>query len=73
MGILGVWLWEFKGCGYVVGILEVGLCYGYLKGVVMFLYLRGVAMLWVFKGVVMLWVFMVCGYALKCPLHNHIT
>jgi hypothetical protein len=34
-------LWVFKGCGYVMGILEVLLCYGYLKGV---------AMLWVFKG-----------------------
>ena len=34
-------LWVFKGCGYVMGILEVLLCYGYLKGV---------AMLWVFQG-----------------------
>ena len=36
-----VMLWVFKGCGYVMGILEVWLCYGYLRGVVM---------LWVFKG-----------------------
>ena len=36
-----VMLWVFKVCGYVMGILEVWLCYGYLKGVVM---------LWVFKG-----------------------
>ena len=36
-----VMLWVFKGCGYIMGILEVWLCYGYLKGVVM---------LWVFKG-----------------------
>ena len=36
-----VMLWVFKGCGYVMGILEVWLYYGYLKGVVM---------LWVFKG-----------------------
>jgi hypothetical protein len=34
-------LWVFKRCGYVLGILEVWLYYGYLKGVVM---------LWVFKG-----------------------
>ena len=48
-------LWEFKGCGYAMGIqrgcyvmciLGVWLCYGYLRGVVM---------LWVFKG---------CGYAM---------
>ena len=45
-----------------MGILEVWLCNGYLKGMVMFLYLRGVVMLWVFKGVVMQWVFKVCGY-----------
>jgi hypothetical protein len=48
-------LWEFKGCGYVIGISGVWLCYGYLRGVVM---------LWVFKGVVMLWIFKVCGYAM---------
>ena len=48
-------LWVFKGCGYFMGILEVWLCYGYLKGVVM---------LWVFKGVVMLWVFKGCGYGI---------
>ena len=34
-------LWVFKGCGYVMGIWGMLLCYGYLKGVVMF---------WVFKG-----------------------
>jgi hypothetical protein len=34
-------LWVFKGCGYVMGILGVWLCYGYLGCVVM---------LWVFKG-----------------------
>ena len=34
-------LWVFKGCDYVMGILDLWLCYGYLKGVVM---------LWVFKG-----------------------
>jgi hypothetical protein len=28
-------LWVFKGCGYVMGIQEVWLCYGYLSGVVM--------------------------------------
>jgi hypothetical protein len=28
-------LWVFKGCGYVMDILEVWLYYGYLKGVVM--------------------------------------
>jgi hypothetical protein len=34
-------LWVFKGCGYVMGIYGMWLCYGYLRGVVM---------LWVFKG-----------------------
>jgi hypothetical protein len=34
-------LWVFKGCGYVMGISGVWLCYGYLRDVVM---------LWVFKG-----------------------
>jgi hypothetical protein len=53
-----------------MAILEVWLCYGYLKGVAMFLYLRGVVMLWVFKGVVMLWVFKVCGYAKPHPLNT---
>ena len=34
-------LWVFKGCGYVMCIEGVCLCYGYLRGVVM---------LWVFKS-----------------------
>jgi hypothetical protein len=34
-------LWVFKGCGYVMDILEMWLCYGYLRVVVM---------LWEFKG-----------------------
>ena len=33
-------LWVFKGCGYVMCIQEVWLCYGYLSDVVM---------LWVYK------------------------
>ena len=28
-------LWVFKGCGYVMGIQGVWLCYGYLSDVVM--------------------------------------
>ena len=58
-------LWEFKGCGYVMGIYGVWLCYGYLRCVVM---------LWVFLGVwlcygylryvVMLQVFKGCGYVM---------
>jgi hypothetical protein len=35
-----VMLWVFNGCGYVMCIERVCLCYGYLRGVVM---------LWVFK------------------------
>ena len=46
-------LWVFKGCGYVMDILEVWLCYGYLKGVFMLYVFRGVVM--VLKG---------CGYAM---------
>ena len=39
MGVL--MLWVFKGCGYVMVVLGMWLCYGYLRGMVM---------LWVFKG-----------------------
>jgi hypothetical protein len=28
-------LWGFKGCGYVMGILGLWLCYGYLRVVIM--------------------------------------
>jgi hypothetical protein len=30
-----VMLWVFKGCGYVIGIERMWLCYGYLRDVVM--------------------------------------
>jgi hypothetical protein len=46
-------LWVFKGCGYVMGILEVWLCYGYLKGVVM-----------VFKGCGYVLSIEGCGYVM---------
>jgi hypothetical protein len=48
-------LWVFKGCGYVIGIQGMWLCYGYLRDVIFYGYLRDVVMLWVFKG---------CGYAM---------
>ena len=48
-------LWVFKGCGYVMGIQGVWLCYGYLRGVVSYGYLKGVVTFWVFKG---------CGYVM---------
>ena len=38
--LLVLCLWVFKGCGYVMGISGVWLCYGYLRDVVI---------LWVFK------------------------
>ena len=34
-------LWIFKGCGYVLGIKGMWLCYGYLRGVVMLLVFKG--------------------------------
>ena len=34
-------LWIFKGCGYVMGIKGMWLCYGYLRGVVMLLVFKG--------------------------------
>jgi hypothetical protein len=42
MGVVIIWV--FKGCGYVLGILGVRLCYGYLRGVAMVFKRCGYAM-----------------------------
>ena len=48
-------LWVFKGCHYVMGILGMLLCYGYLRDVVM---------LWIFKGCGYVILFKGCGYVM---------
>ena len=35
-------LWVFKGCGYIMGIQGMWLCYGYLRGVAMWVYVMGI-------------------------------
>ena len=41
---------DIWGCGYIMGIYVVWLCYGYLRDVVMLWVFKGCGYLWVFKG-----------------------